>query len=390
MQDKSIEVQFLKQMVVLGRISGDVRDFFASKANYHTANTESERDFLDYRTVQWRENITKTLRFSGIDDKFDPEREKRAKYRLRVVLYLKASQLRMLILRRWAAKPGGNTFDDTGTNKVAEIARESIRIILNLATATDIRRYQHRMFNHFIQVALSSLLLALNANKQIDATAFIEDVHDAMELLKRLSFHSPITLKLMDKLGWVREVVEKIRKEKMDPNTANVGTPRLANPETSSPRASIAAGFDSINVTDAVQDRHIKHVELSNRTNGQVTDPWATATSEFSRQHEHAEQVSNISQLYHRQQQPEDTLSAMTGSLDNTSLMVANPSLLDASGNELAYQHQTSPMATLSSQSAQYHNAADDIDLQAYLSVLRYPELGELLNEYAFQDNFSF
>lgn len=377
-------------MVVLGRISGDVRDFFASKANFHTANTESERDFLDYRTVQWRENITKTLRFGGIDDKFDPAREKRARYRLRVVLYLKASQLRMLILRRWAAKPGGNAFDDTGTNKVADIARESIRIILNLATATDIRRYQHRMFNHFIQVALSSLLLALNANKQIDATAFIEDAHDAMELLKRLSFHSPITLKLMEKLGWVRDVVDKIRAGKNNPNPASDGMPHLANPEQSSPRTSIIAGIDSINVTNAVQDRHIQHIELANRTTNEMTDPWATATSEFPRQHEYTGQASNIPQLYNREHETEDSLSAMTGALNNASLVVTNPSLVDASANELAYQHHTSPMATLSSQPTQYHSTADDIDLQAYLSVLRYPELGELLNEYAFQDNFSF
>lgn len=383
-------MQFLKNIVVLGRIAGDVRDFFASKANHHTGSAESERDFLDYRTVQWRENVSKSLRFGGIQDKFDPSKEKRSRYRLRAVLYLKSNQLRMFLFRRWAAKPGGGTFDDASANKVAVIARESIRIILNLARSSDIHRHHHRMFNHFIQVALSSLLLTLNTNNQIDAVEFIEDIHDAIELLRRLSSHSPVTLKLVDKLGWVREAVRKLGRTRTERAFGNGGQP----PETSavsSPGRHAVGKNDLMAGVSSIQHESNGTGDTFRHATDRSTNAWATSTTSDFAQPDHEDlRGANLQQFGHVPQHMESPLPHLDGTMQNMNLMGPGTLVGNMSSNEMLYGQQASPMTTLSSQSAHYTNAQDTTDLQTYLSVLRYPELGELLHEYAFQDNFSF
>lgn len=216
--DTSISTAYLKSMVDYCRISSEVRKLIllpaAPPAPYALTAT---RDFLDFRVVQWQKNLPATLVFHGVRDTFDPTHERRGEYRLRLILYLRGSQMRTVIHRKsgLAALSSGmastTAFDPASANTLALIAQDTIRILVALARNTDIYHAQHKTFNHFLETALTSLLLCAGTTQSTAFSSFLPDVMEAMALVQRLSVHSPITRALAMKLRGVQNVVNAFR-----------------------------------------------------------------------------------------------------------------------------------------------------------------------------------
>ena len=173
--------------------------------------SDSTRDFLNYRVVEWQRNLPTRLQFSGVEDKYDPGREERGEYRLRLTLYLRANQMRILIHRKSAVRAGTEAFDSSSVNAMAELAKDTIRILVGLARDTDIYCAQHKTFNHFLEAALSALLLIICCGGNTKGESCLEEAHGAIELVRQLSTQSPITRRLRDKLQDIQGVVDGFR-----------------------------------------------------------------------------------------------------------------------------------------------------------------------------------
>ncbi|ERS95646.1 hypothetical protein HMPREF1624_07720 [Sporothrix schenckii ATCC 58251] len=216
--DTSISTAYLKSMVDYCRISSEVRKLIllpaAPPAPFALTAT---RDFLDFRVVQWQKNLPSTLVFHGVRDTFDSSRECRGEYRLRLILYLRGSQMRTVIHRKSGLAALSSrtatttTFDPASANTLALIAQDTIRILVTLARDTDIYHAQHKTFNHFLETALTSLLLCAGTAKSTAFLSFLPDVMDALALVERLSVQSPITKALAVKLKGVQGVVNACR-----------------------------------------------------------------------------------------------------------------------------------------------------------------------------------
>lgn len=193
-------------MVAFCRMTSDVRKSMAQRSGM----PDSTRDFLDFRVLEWRRNLPARLQFRGLDDKFNPRQEWRGHYRIRLMLYLRANQMRTIVHRVSAMGPAPG-FDVSNANVMAEIAQDTIRVLLGLARDTDIYRAQHHTFNHFLQTALSSLLLAMCCTGDVDMTGCLGDAHAAMDLVQRLSTESPITRRLLDKLQHVQDTLDSLK-----------------------------------------------------------------------------------------------------------------------------------------------------------------------------------
>ncbi|CAK7223893.1 hypothetical protein SEUCBS140593_005387 [Sporothrix eucalyptigena] len=205
---------YLKSMVDYCRISSEVRKLIllpaAPPAPYALTAT---RDFLDFRVVQWQKNLPPSLVFRGVGDTFDPVREHRGEYRLRLILYLRGSQMRTVIHRKSGLAASGplSAFDQSSANTLAAVAQDTIRILVALARDTDIYHAQHKTFNHFLETALTSLLLSAGTAPSRPFMSFLPDVVEAMSLVQRLSAHSPITKALAMKLRGIQDVVNAFR-----------------------------------------------------------------------------------------------------------------------------------------------------------------------------------
>ncbi|KAM4061185.1 fungal specific transcription factor [Hirsutella rhossiliensis] len=218
--DESASSAYLKHMVLYCRLASDVR---RSALEASSAASEATRACLDFRTMEWRRNLPRGLRFGGPGDKLHLAAESRGRYRLRLTLHLRANQMRAVIHRTWAVRAGAAHLDLSTAGTMAEVSRDTIQILAGLADETDIYHAQHKTFNHYLQTALSSLLLALCSTENVDGASCLRDAQAGLELVRRLSTASPITQRLLGRLQQAQHILGRLA-------AREAGSPRSAHP----------------------------------------------------------------------------------------------------------------------------------------------------------------
>ncbi|KAI8650652.1 Fungal-trans domain-containing protein [Fusarium keratoplasticum] len=209
LKDNSLSCGYLKSMVAYCEISSEVQKSILETPQSIVSG--SKRDFLNFRVVQWQQNLPQGLCFSGIDDKFDPAKEKRGEYKMRLALYLRANQMRIIIHRKFMARSELNTIDATEANVMASITRDSIRVLMQLARDTDIYIAQQKTFNHFLETALSSLLLIMCSTEDLKRFSYLSDVVEALELVEQLASQSAIMQNMWCKMQSIKEAIKDIQ-----------------------------------------------------------------------------------------------------------------------------------------------------------------------------------
>ncbi|KAF5559116.1 hypothetical protein FPHYL_7154 [Fusarium phyllophilum] len=212
--DHSHSLAYLKEMVLFCGIASDVRSFFLGTLACRLQDSSSTRDYLQFRVVQWQQNLPRRLQFNGIDDRFDVAIEKRGDYKLRLMLYLRANQMRTIILRKAASRFGSHNIDISNFQVMIQVARDTIQVLARLARETDIYHAQHKTFNHFLETALSSLLLVTCYASPDQSKSCLQDVVTATQLIHRLARESPITMRLRDKLQTIRKATDELRSQR--------------------------------------------------------------------------------------------------------------------------------------------------------------------------------
>ncbi|KAF5668317.1 fungal specific transcription factor factor [Fusarium denticulatum] len=212
--DSSHSSAYLKEMVSFCGIASDVRSFFLGTFASRLQDSNSTQDYLQFRVLQWQQNLPRRLQFNGIDDKFDMAIEKRGHYKLRLMLYLRANQMRTIILRKAASRFGSHNIDTSNFEVMIQVARDTIQVLARLARETDIYHAQHKTFNHFLETALSSLLLVTCYASPDQSKSCLQDVVAATQLIHRLARESPITMRLRDKLQTIRKATDELRSQR--------------------------------------------------------------------------------------------------------------------------------------------------------------------------------
>lgn len=237
--DSSYSLAYLKEMVSFCGIASDVRSFFFGTLAPRLQDSGSTQDYLQFRVIQWQQNLPRRLQFRGIDDKFNVATEKRGDYKLRLMLYLRANQMRTIILRKAASRFGSHNIDTSNFQVMLQVARDSIQVLARLAKETDIYHAQHKTFNHFLETALSSLLLATCYASPDQSKSCLPDVITATQLIHRLARESLITRRLRDKLQTIRKATDELRTQRYTENGASFGPV----PDTGTMRVNQGSGF---------------------------------------------------------------------------------------------------------------------------------------------------
>ncbi|KAF5254116.1 hypothetical protein FANTH_998 [Fusarium anthophilum] len=212
--ESSHSLAYLKEMVSFCGIASDVQSFFISPLASRLHDSSSTQDYLQFRVLQWQQNLPRRLQFTGIEDKFDAAVEKRGDYKLRLMLYLRANQMRTIILRKAASRFGSHNIDTSNFQVMIQVARDSIQVLARLARETDIYHAQHKTFNHFLETALSSLLLVTCYANPDQSKSCLPDVVTATQLIHRLARESLITRRLRDKLQSIRKATDELRSQR--------------------------------------------------------------------------------------------------------------------------------------------------------------------------------
>ncbi|EHK18594.1 uncharacterized protein TRIVIDRAFT_194307 [Trichoderma virens Gv29-8] len=200
---------YVMSMVSYCRISSDVRKWLLEPIS--GSASDMTRDFLDFRVVQWKRNLPTKLQYDS-SKKYDAARVDRGEYRIRLLLYLRANQMRIIIHRTSANRLASNNLDPSTVNVLAEVSHDTIRTLVRLADETDIYHAQHKTYNHFLESALSSMLLVLGSiNDDANRASCLQDAFDAVELIQRLSLTSPVSQRLLERLRNIHEAMDSFR-----------------------------------------------------------------------------------------------------------------------------------------------------------------------------------
>lgn len=171
---------------------------------------QDEIGYLDYQVLQWYKNVPDALKFYPVEPARQGEAASRGLRRLRVLLYLRMNQLRILIYRPVLHSPASIVEGSNHAQTVIDIAKDSVRVLTRLNQTSDIYRTQQITFNYFLVAALAVLFLAVchaptEFNRQVR-----DEFYMALDLINGFSTKSYVSKRLWKTIKGLREIGEKL------------------------------------------------------------------------------------------------------------------------------------------------------------------------------------
>lgn len=177
-------------------------------------NTE-EMNYLDYQVIQWHRNIPVFLRFEHpaqvgrLSTPIGPP-PSRAGHRLRILIYLRANQMRILIYRPVLHSATSIMRHREQAQTVVDVAKDTVRVLTHINQTTDLYRTQQMLFNPFLTSALAVLFLAVSHTPVLFAEQVKEEFYMALDLIRGFSKDSWIGKRLWKTIRVLKEVGPKI------------------------------------------------------------------------------------------------------------------------------------------------------------------------------------
>ncbi|KAF2808499.1 uncharacterized protein BDZ99DRAFT_572355 [Mytilinidion resinicola] len=219
LQDSDIDPQlpkpnnstpYLTLMVAYSHIGSKV---WKSVANFDgTQNNISKEDigYLDYQILQWHRSVPDSLKYVHPDSGQKASPSTRGVSRLRVALYLRANQMRIVIYRPVLHTATSIVENMDHAQTVVSIAKDTIRILTHTNQTSDIYKTQQVMFNYFLISALAVLFLAVSHAPAQFSSQCRDEFYMALDLVRGLSADSHVSQRLWKTIRGLKEIVPKL------------------------------------------------------------------------------------------------------------------------------------------------------------------------------------
>lgn len=201
---------YLTSMVTYSNIGSKV---WKSVANVDGASNNIRKEdigYLDYQILQWHRSIPESLKFVHPETGRKPEPSTRGVHRLRVALYLRANQMRILIYRPVLHTATSIVENMDHAQAVVNVAKDTIRILTHTNQTSDIYRTQQVMFNYFLISALAVLFLAVSHAPAQFSGQCRDEFYMALDLVRGLSANSYVSKRLWKTIKVLKEVGPKL------------------------------------------------------------------------------------------------------------------------------------------------------------------------------------
>ncbi len=168
-------------------------------------------EYLDYQILQWKNTIPESLCFSPSQFTHPlAASESRTQLRLKVLLYVRANQMRILIYRPVLLSATSIMENRNYAQKAVDVAKDTIRVLTRLNETSDIYRTQQACFNYFLISALAVLFLAVSHapaefNRQVR-----DEFYMALDLIKGFSTKSYVSQRLWRTIRGLKELGPKL------------------------------------------------------------------------------------------------------------------------------------------------------------------------------------
>lgn len=210
-------------MVDYSKIGSKVWASFGVKDATDGAFNRGDAEYLNYQVLQWYKSVPSFLQYPGPkhadysesnSKQYDPSNppSSRALYRMQVILYLRANQMRILVYRPVLHSATQILANDTNgfALKVVDLARDSIRMLTKIAQSSDIYHTQQMLFNYFLVSALAVLFLAVSHAPVQFAATCKDEFYMALDLVRGLSSQSHVSERLWKTIKGLKEIGPKL------------------------------------------------------------------------------------------------------------------------------------------------------------------------------------
>ncbi|KAF2761813.1 fungal-specific transcription factor-like protein [Pseudovirgaria hyperparasitica] len=200
---------YLTAMVTYSQIGSKV---WKSVANVDSTSNVNKEDigYLDYQILEWLRSIPPSLKFTHPRSNATPEACSRGTHRLKVALYLRANQMRILIYRPVLHTATSIMENIDSANRVVAIAKDTIDVLAHTNQTSDLYRTQQMMFNYFLISALAVLFLAVSHAPARYSDYCRQEFYAALDLVRGLSANSHVSKRLWKTIKVLKEVAPKL------------------------------------------------------------------------------------------------------------------------------------------------------------------------------------
>lgn len=167
-------------------------------------------DELNGHIIQWHKSLPEFLQLRGFHDDAIPTGITKKQRRLQIVLYLRASQMRIFLFRPVLHSVTSIVEYRSCAQTVVSIAKDTIRALTRLNQTSDIYRTQQVCFNYFIVSALAVIFLAV-AHAPADFNHQVrEEFYMALDLVKGFSTKSYVSKRLWKTIKGLKDIGPKL------------------------------------------------------------------------------------------------------------------------------------------------------------------------------------
>ncbi|KAM3418737.1 hypothetical protein BST61_g4711 [Cercospora zeina] len=272
LQDSDIDPQmpkpedrspYLSAMIQYSGIASKVWRSIAATATPAKGNISIDQDemnYLDYQVIQWHRNVPAQLRFehpsaasSGTVATPVGPSGSRAGHRLRIILYLRANQMRILIYRPVLHSATSIMQHREEAQTAVDVAKDTIRVLTHINQTSDLYQTQQCLFNAFLTSALAVLFLAVSHTPALFAESVREEFYMALDLIRGFSKGSWVSKRLWKTIRVLKEVGPKLGLHSKETTNTPQGHKAAVIEEDPDPNRTAAvamAGLAGINVDE--------------------------------------------------------------------------------------------------------------------------------------------
>jgi hypothetical protein len=224
---------YLMAMVAYSQLGSKVWQRVANNDANRAPLSSEEMGYLDYQIQQWHRTLPDSLTYIAPGSPLTESRLSRSDQRLRINMYCRMNQMRILIYRP-VLHSAISISDNLREAQVAiDVAKDTIRTVKRMDETTDLYRTQQVMFNYFLVQALAVIFLAVAHAPTQFGSQCRDEFYMALDLVRGMTAHSYISKRLWKTIRGLKEIGPKlglqIRNDVVDPhNSAAVAMVGLA------------------------------------------------------------------------------------------------------------------------------------------------------------------
>ena len=197
-------------MIAMGNIGSKVWRSVTNVDNNRQDVNQEEIGYLEYQIIQWHRSIPEPLRYIHPGTGEEPEDITRSVQRLRILLYLRANQMRILIYRP-VLHSATSIMENRGhAQTVVDVAKDTVRVLTHVNQTSDIYRTQQVLFNYFLISALAVIFLAVSHAPAQFSTHCRDEFYMALELVRGFSATSYVSKRLWRTIRELKQLGPKL------------------------------------------------------------------------------------------------------------------------------------------------------------------------------------